>query len=816
MPHILVFIYISLFAISLSAQSIILTEQNSTNGLAEVKGDFDTMLQKSELLNKLHKSEKFNLKIDKQENRYVVSVENLQTAEDLSTMYLTLKEFFPNAIIQNSSTPATKQPMASDATSKLTKQDEGITNIDILYLVVIFLLISGIIVAILIFRKIIDKLKNHHHSEIKKHQKVEIFLTQTGEKIHSITHEISEDKKENNQRENFDSVKNRLFDETRMMIYFLKLKSKKIEIVEENFNINTMLSNILGALSSNFTGVQTELIFDIDRNMPKIVTSDLLHMTEIITELLQNSIVQTPNGQLKLSMTILENDMLFIKVADTSTVICQESQCNIANIFTPTYRDDGTPERLGLYIASELTTLLGGTLEAKHDTPCGLIIECKIPVVNPFPDEMRKYRLPDLSYIKKRVLLCEKNRDAAKAIEKMLNYFKYKVDIFTCDKSLSEEANMISYDLVMGDIVNLSAVDIYTIEKYRKKNSLKVVNLSSVFQKDDKSKKDYDYIDEWLKKPLSQERLYDLIILLFDEDGEISMNAKAKNSVDNMKILSIEERESLSHITVKNLEKFRHARILIADDSSIDQRILKHILIKGEMEITLAKNGVEALERLYRGGIQYDLVFMDISMPIMDGYEAMRHIRENEKFATLPLVATTSVTLESEINKIFRYGANAYIEKPLSIPALYATLNFFLSGETIEMMDDTSKQVYPQKILHNIVGLDYKRGIRNANNSEELYSEILSEFVLAYGDSTRVIHRILDEDRHQQFKRLCLDLRSLTNAIGAYDMFSVVDTIYKQYIYNNIYIIHQHIELYDNERIKLLKSIEEYKAMRSR
>ena len=793
-----------------------MTEQNSTNSLAEVKGNFDTMLKESKLLNKLYKSEKFNLKIDKRENRYIVSVENLQTTEDLTTMYLTLKEFFPNAIVQSGPAIIKNQVVTPDTTACLMKQDREMDNIDILYLIVIFSLTVGILIAILLFRKRIDKIKNHHLNEIKKHQKVEVFLTQTGEKIHSITHEIAEDKRKHHQPEDFASVKNRLFDETRMMIYFLKLKSKKIEIVKENFNINTMLSNILGALSSNFTNVQTELIFDIDRSMPKILTSDLLHLTEIITELLQSSIVQTPNGQLKLSMTIIEDETLFIEVSDTSTTICKDGQCNIDNIFIPTYRDDGTPERLGLYIASELTTLLGGTLKARHDTPCGLITECKIPVSNPFPDELRKYRLPDLSYVKKRVLLCEKNIDAAKAIKKMLKYFKYEVDIFSCDKPISKEANMISYDLIMGDIVNLSTADIYTIEKYRKKHSLKVVNLSSVFQENEKNKREHSYIDEWLKKPLSQERLYDLIMLLFDEDGEISMNAKAKNSVDNMKILSLQERENLAHITIKNLEKFRNSRILIADDSSIDQRILKHILINGDMEITLAKNGVEALERLYRGGIQYDLVFMDISMPVMDGYEAMRHIRQNEKFSLLPLVATTSVTLESEIDKIFRYGANGYIEKPLSIPALYATLNFFLSGESVDTISDPTKQERPQKILHNIVGLDYKRGIRNANDSEGLYNEILSEFVLAYGDSTRVINRILDEDRHQQFKRLCLDLRSLTNAIGAYDMFSVVDTMYKQYIYNNIYIIQQHIELYDKERIKLLKSIEEYKAMRSR
>ncbi len=788
---------------NLFAKSIILTEHNSSAGLAETKEHFNQILQENSTLNKFYKNEKFNLNIGRKENRYVVSVENLQTDEELTTIYLTLKKFFPQAFVKENSTKS----------RELLQKEDEIKEMNTLYLETIFSISIISVVLFILFLKRMHTIKSSHKSVIEKQQKLELFLTQTGEKIHSITNEIvdnsSQSLMDSGRIEELNSVKNRLFDETRMMIYFLKLKSKKIELIQENFNINTMLSNILGALSSNFHGVKTELIFDIDRDMPKIITSDLLHLTEIIIELLQNSIQQTEEGQVKLSMTILPKDILFIQVSDTSKTMCQE---RMENIFIPTYREDGTPKRLGLYIASELTSLLGGTLYAKEATPCGLSVECKMPIINPFPKEFRKYRVPDLSYIKKRVLLCEKNLDAAQAIEKMLNYFQYEVDIYSCDKPLLEQANMISYDLIMGDIVNLTTVDIYTIQKYRKKYGLKVVNLTSVFQED--LKRGHKYIDEWLRKPLSQERLYDLIVLLFDKDGEISMNAKAKNSVDNMKILSAKEQEELEHITIENLKKFRSAKILVADDSAIDQKILKYILLQGDMQITLVDNGVEALENLYSGDTKYDLVFMDISMPVMDGYEAMRHIRENEKFSLLPLVATTSVTLESEIDKIFRYGANGYIEKPLTIPALYATLNFFLNKEN-RATEEQTKQSTPPKPLRNIVGLDYKRGIRNTKNNEILYGEVLSEFVLAYGDSSRVIQRMLHEDRHQQLKRLFLDLRSLTNAIGAYDLFSVVDTIYKHYIYNTLHLIPHQIESYDKELDKLLKAIEEYQSLKT-
>ena len=106
-----------------------------------------------------------------------------------------------------------------------------------------------------------------------------------------------------------------------------------------------------------------------------------------------------------------------------------------------------------------------------------------------------------------------------------------------------------------------------------------------------------------------------------------------------------------------------------------------------------------------------------------------------------------------------------------------------------------------------------ERGIKNANDSEEIYREMLEEFILAYGDSDDTLGRMVKENRHQHVKRLCLDMKRLTDMIGAYEMFDIVDAMYKQYVYNNVHLIPKFVETYHDGLSKLLNSIERYKSI---
>ena len=799
--------FLLLFSISIYAkgsnQSIILAYEDQEESIVEKKSELDQLILNNQTLKNLKDGKKFTTSIEKKSSQYLLKVDSFDDSNSLAISYLILRDSFPNAFIVEKSIQRPR--LQKDVETIVVGSD------DILLWIAIFSLAFVGILALYISSREIRNINSKYEKMQERQQTIELFFTKMSESIYNLTREAikSEDEKreDGNQKElpNLNRVKNKLFDETRMMIYFMRLKSKKINIEKESFNINTMMSNILGTLSSNFKESKTELIFDIDHSVPKILSSDLLHLSEILIELLQNSMQNTVDGEVMLRVFVKSKNRLTFQVVDTGTSIDHDK---LETLFIPTYTQDGEYKGIGLYVANELTTMMGGELTIDEAKLGKFAINCTIPLIELNQKEKRKYRLPDRSYVRKNVLLCEDNKNAAKAIEKMLNYFRYNVEITSHKELISEREDFSKFDIIMGDIYRFNSKDIELIESIREDYPLKIVHLSSIFST--KHLEPKEYIDEYLKKPLSQERLCDLIITLFGKDGEkVTTVAKAKNRVESLKVVYPDDIKGAENIAADSFKAFKGSHILIVEDSFIDQKLLQNIFEKAGIKVTVANNGKEALEKLKLKDIKYNLIFMDISMPIMDGYDAIAQIREDSRYDHIPIVASTSMTLESEINKMFISGANAYLGKPLNIGYLYSVLDNFIIEPNSKSVD---KEKVQKKPLKSITGLDFRKGIQHANGSEELYREVLNEFVLAYGDSDDTIRRMINEDRYQQAKRLCLDMKGITAAIGAYEMFDIVDSMYKQYIYNNLHLIPKFVDTYHDGLVKLLVAIEHYKS----
>lgn len=797
-----VLLFISLMMSSLNGSSyIVLTEFDNQNSAIQNRYNYEEIVKKNEFFNRLLKDEKFTIYTEESSSVYLLKMGPFKKGDSVALAYLKAKEYFPQAfIIENNKL----EPKV-----KIVYEEIEVAKDDLLSWIAIFSLAVIGILALFFSSKQIKQINNKHVKIQKQQEKLELFLTKMGENIFELTKKVIKGDNTNiNQKElpSVNCIKNKLFDETRMMIYFLRLKSKKVQITHEEFNLNRMMSNILGTISSNFKNSQIELIFNIDKNVPKIIGGDLLHLSELLIELLQNAIRNTLEGQVELKISIINKNELKFGVSDTGVGLSDDK---LGTLFVPTYTQDGEYKGVGLYVAHELSSMMGGELFVEKSDSSGTVINCVIPLINQKVHDKRKYRLPRKSYMYKSVLLYESNKSAAKAIKKMLNYFKYSVDIVSPHAILSKTVDLSSYDLIMGDIVHFDPIDVETIKTIRREKKLKIINLNSIFTAEKYFHQ--EYIDEWLEKPLTQERLCDLLVVLFDESGEESVSAQAKNRLEKLKVYYPDSIKKTDNIVNENFKDFKGAHALVVDDSFIDQKLFKNIFERGDMQVTLVNNGEQALEKLREKDAQFDIVVMDISMPIMDGYTAIDEIRRDHKFDTLPIVVSTSMTLDSEIKKMFHLGANAYLGKPLNLGYLYTVLTHFLQADE-EVVSELEKA--NQNRLEHIEGLDFKKGIEHANNSEELYLEVLKEFLLAYGDSGATLKRMVKENRYQQAKRLCLDMKGLTGAIGAYEMFDIVDSMYKQYIYNNVHLIPKFVETYNDGLNKLLDAIEQYKSSR--
>jgi CheY-like chemotaxis protein len=372
---------------------------------------------------------------------------------------------------------------------------------------------------------------------------------------------------------------------------------------------------------------------------------------------------------------------------------------------------------------------------------------------------------------------------------------------------MQSKPKLTSYDIVVLDesLLNIRTLDY--LKQIKEEKEFKIISLNSLLRVAQDQVLSNDLIDKVLMKPLNQERVFEMITSLYE--------IKAKPAGVDKNILESEKakiyRSSIletQNIKQHNFSDFDGKKILIVEDNVINQKVLLNIFHLSGIEITIANNGQEAVNLVTRAQAKvFDLVLMDINMPVMDGFAATQAIRDEKKFDNMPIVAFTALVLDSEIKKMFNSGMNAYLDKPVKLGKLYTALAMFLLDDPNKHNEENSSNVIDN---YDLPGLDVRVGIAHSNNSEALYLEILKEFIDAYGKSYEVFATLVSEHRHEQLKMLCLDMRGLSGTIGAKDMNVKIDEIQKLLLYNKHDMLHSYIDIYRKELLKLAKSIHLY------
>jgi len=232
------------------------------------------------------------------------------------------------------------------------------------------------------------------------------------------------------------------------------------------------------------------------------------------------------------------------------------------------------------------------------------------------------------------------------------------------------------------------------------------------------------------------------------------------------------------------------------------------VLGKSEMKLSVANNGEEAVAFVKEQQGKIDFIFMDINMPIMDGYRASELIRQDNHFDGIAIVALTALVSEHEIEKMFDSGVNAYLSKPVHIEKLYGALDMFVSVKNAPQVEK------PLEVSEPLVleGLNVKEGLSRMKDNDIFYKEVLKEFVSAYAQSDMLFEKLVKEQRFIQVKMLCLDMKGLTGTIGANEMHMIISEIHQHLIYKKQELLKSYIPQYQTEFRKLTQSIERYLA----
>ena len=640
------------------------------------------------------------------------------------------------------------------------------------------------------------------HSEMKKkykflEEKQNNLLEEMGDNIHQIAKQaldktslLVEKTKESPIHEEIQSVmynENELLDITSNLMQFLQLKSKKISIRNEAFNFNNVLNEIIGLLSKKGKVHHTELIFDINNNVPHNIIADSSHLGKILVNLLEYCIEHSKTNKVRLLV-----DMKAISNENMQLIIDIEGNIKINDKehFFDTHYDNQSKKNTGLtlYIAKELIALMKGNVTIKEKNNSD-ILHITLPVKKVL-DDIEDYQLTNNEILDKHILICDLDSDAANALEKRLSYFNIKTTIISQKDFQNHIHNFNNYDIVILNqkLFTPKLIDILSLEK--KSHQLKIITIDNLYNESINTLP--DIIDSVIYKPFSPEYIFDLLQNIYTSTHHHVNKSTLK--------IHKEPFTEILNINLDHFSKFATKRLLLVEDNFINQKLIQSVLSKSNLIIEIVNNGAEALTYLSENPQSIDLILMDINMPVMDGFTSTQEIRKQIQYNHIPIIALTALVADYEIVKMLNIGMNGYLSKPIKLGRLYAAFDIFLDTKEVSVPTDLDEN---QENI-NLDGLDIEYGLKFMHNNVNLYKNLLHEFLDAYEKSDIVLELLINKNRYEEAKKLSLDVKGLAETIGAKELSEFCNELYNRIVYKQYDKVKRNVSKY-NTLLKTLK-----------
>ncbi len=791
---------------------------------------------------KIKADEHFKIVSRRSGKHYIATIEPIHDSDNVFALLEMVQRIFPDAYVftHRGDTPFSNQASSSVTARTVNTPVKETVIVEKTIpaeqspdyqLIFISVLVLALISLILIWRIVRQQraLKEVSNKLTKEHEVLETVIGQqedlmvnVGQKIRQPAQEIissSEkvlqtdlDPEQSKELQNIKQSDELLLDITNDLIDFLNLKSNKVELKNELFNINNVIDEVAGTVSAQARGSHVEFIFDIEKSVPAKFIGDPLRVGQVLSNLLGNALKYTDEGEVRMSILRLPNAgekvVLEIKITDTGTGIDAE---RLHDIFEPFASVNELKESgLGLYISKTLIEMMGGSIAIKSEVGKGSEFILTIPFDVPDPNEKRHYRLPAKAYTGHKVVIVEAQPTAADALKKMLEYFKNDVSVRSViaienksDILFESEVIIVSENAFSNEVKSL-------IRRVKAETSAKVVLAGNMLDEPHAVTALQPLIDARIMKPLSLQRVYDLIVDLFEDTikevdtDNITPRHTKPTAIKTEK--TYEDVPETPNVSKSSFSDFAGASVLIVEDNLINQKVLVSLLANSGINVEVANDGVEALDAVEDHNKHFDLILMDINMPVMDGYEATRHIRAVPEFNDLPIVSLTGLGLPEEIAKMYAMGMNAHLIKPVQIGRLYTVFSRYLKPKLKDAVVSEQTGV----IYENTPVLMAADGLRRASGDSELYGEILDEFVKLYSGAEQTLGVLMRTDDLEGAKKLCLDIKGVSANIGATQLAQVCTRLHEALSKGEEKELLSLTEAFDEALQAVLKAIRKY------
>ncbi|HHD73249.1 MAG TPA: response regulator [Epsilonproteobacteria bacterium] len=656
--------------------------------------------------------ESFEIKSRKSGSYFITTLEPFVHSDKALVILEKVQQLFPDAFIFVHRSNALMATYSTDAKidqeesmaglSNSSGQDQDVLTRDFSKMSWIGLIGLFLISAMVTF--LIIKQKRRYSEVIQKNDRLESTIEQQNKVLAGVSEKVLqplEDINENSeiilktaldttQSDAMHAIKEcdqLLLELTNDLIDFLNLKSNKAVLRHELFDLNNALDEVAGIVSRKVPGSSVELIYDIEKDVPAKVLGDNYYTGRVLSILLDNAMRLTQKGEVRLHIHCVESisDTVTLQFDITDTGLGYEP-ARLAEIFEPfgTVDSDSTTAGLSLYIAHTLVELMAGSVSVSSKPGVGSCFSVTIPFEIPDINEKRRYRLPARAYSNRKMLIIEAQYSAAIALKKMLEYFNNDVTVRTVEAVLNKREAFFDNEVILIAERTFTEEIKKLAKKVKREKDAKIVLVGNMTDMAQKMIPFDSLIDARIVKPLTPQRVFDLIYDLFEKtikEVDSAGVSPRRTKPTAVKTYQYDEVEETPNITKKSFGDFGGASILVVEDNQINQKVLLSLFSGSGINVTVANDGVEALDTVENPGNRFDLVLMDINMPVMDGYEATRRIRAIPELNALPIVSLTGLGLPEEIAKMYAIGMNAHLTKPLKIGRLYTLLKRFVIYE---------------------------------------------------------------------------------------------------------------------------------------
>ena len=553
---------------------------------------------------------------------------------------------------------------------------------------------------------------------------------------------------------------------------FSKIEAGKMTFEQADFYLEDVMEQVadLSVMKAQDKGL--ELLFDIAPDVPTGLVGDPLRLGQVIINLTNNAIKFTEQGEVTISIRKLADEAdgvrLRFDVKDTGVGLSEVQRKKLFSAFTQA--DTSTTRKyggtgLGLTISKRLVEMMDGEIGVNSEPGVGstFYFVAKFGV----QAEQQAPMTTDEGVLGLRVLVVDDNASAREIFLSMLASLKCRasavgggaaaIEALAQAQSDGEPYGLVLMDWHMQGMDGLEAIK--HIRADAELSSTPAFVMVTAYSRDELLHHAQNVrIDGLLTKPVSPSTLLDTILTVFGK--EIVHRPRKQQRQADYRLAE---------------QAVRGAYLLLVDDNEVNRELAQEILEGAGIRLDLAGDGLEALEKIAQA--DYDGVLMDCQMPVMDGYEATRKLRENPRYANLPVIAMTANAMVGDKEKCLDAGMNDFVAKPIDVGQLFTTLARWVKPKSSAGPVTITPVLTSPDILPDIPGLEIAQALQRVGGNAALLRKLLTRFHETQFDVMARIDTAIAGSDIDTATREAHTIKGLAGNIGATAMFERAATV---------------------------------------